>query len=268
LFITSPTDLRLQPASPCIDAGSNAAVPARLTTDAAGNSRIIDYPVVHQPGAIVDMGAYERPLALSVESGVFVTDGTSPSLKFALNNQLDLSSVSTSDVMISTVLSDGSPGSTLSAEGFSFDPPGRAISIELPPTLPDGNYRATLLAESVSDTYGVALRTSYTRDFFILGGDANHDRTVDISDLAILAMNWHGEGKYFSQGDFNYDGKVDAADLGILSSRWQQTLIPPPATAPTVWTRAPRRTPSRLVSILDETASPGRRSDSDVPGSN
>jgi predicted outer membrane repeat protein len=55
-------DLRLQITSPCIDAGSNAGVPAGVTTDLAGNARIIDIPGIHDPGAIVDMGAYEHPL--------------------------------------------------------------------------------------------------------------------------------------------------------------------------------------------------------------
>ncbi|MFI5377669.1 MAG: right-handed parallel beta-helix repeat-containing protein [Tepidisphaerales bacterium] len=74
LFLRNPSgsdygDLRLKPTSPCIDAGSNAAVPAGITTDLVGNTRIVDYPGVHDPGAIVDMGAYERQLPLAVSSG-------------------------------------------------------------------------------------------------------------------------------------------------------------------------------------------------------
>ncbi len=44
-------DLRLQPGSPAIDAGSNAAVPSGVTTDRDGSPRIM--------GKAVDMGAYE-----------------------------------------------------------------------------------------------------------------------------------------------------------------------------------------------------------------
>jgi len=44
-------DFRLQPNSPCIDAGSNEMVPADLTTDIAGNPRICN--------GRVDLGAYE-----------------------------------------------------------------------------------------------------------------------------------------------------------------------------------------------------------------
>ncbi|MDP6546339.1 MAG: choice-of-anchor Q domain-containing protein [Phycisphaerae bacterium] len=44
-------DYRLLPGSPCINGGDNSAIPADLTTDIAGDPRII--------GGIVDVGAYE-----------------------------------------------------------------------------------------------------------------------------------------------------------------------------------------------------------------
>jgi hypothetical protein len=49
--------------SPVIDAGDNAAVPAGVTTDLAGNDRFIDDPATADTGSgappLVDMGAYE-----------------------------------------------------------------------------------------------------------------------------------------------------------------------------------------------------------------
>ena len=50
LFV-SASNLHVQPGSPCIDAGNNAALPANVTTDLAGAPRI--------QGGGVDMGAYE-----------------------------------------------------------------------------------------------------------------------------------------------------------------------------------------------------------------
>jgi hypothetical protein len=47
----SSTNLQLEPTSPCINVGSNAALPSGDTTDLAGNPRVFDN--------IVDMGAYE-----------------------------------------------------------------------------------------------------------------------------------------------------------------------------------------------------------------
>ena len=59
---------RLGPGSPCIDAGTNAAVPIDVTTDLDGSPRFVDDPNTpdcqHAPGTcgrppVVDMGAYE-----------------------------------------------------------------------------------------------------------------------------------------------------------------------------------------------------------------
>jgi hypothetical protein len=57
LFV-STADLHLQSTSPCIDAGSNAAVPSGVTTDLDGDPRIVDGPDADSI-ATVDMGAYE-----------------------------------------------------------------------------------------------------------------------------------------------------------------------------------------------------------------
>jgi len=52
-FDAAGGNYRLQPSSPCIDAGDNSLVPPEVTTDLDGNPRI--YP----EGGTVDMGAYE-----------------------------------------------------------------------------------------------------------------------------------------------------------------------------------------------------------------
>jgi hypothetical protein len=62
-------DFQLGAGSPCIDAGNNAAVPAGVTTDLAGQPRFVDDPSVTDTGSgtppIVDMGAYERQIAVA-----------------------------------------------------------------------------------------------------------------------------------------------------------------------------------------------------------
>jgi len=67
----------------------------------------------------------------------------------------------------------------------------------------DGNYRVTLPAGSAIDVAGNVLVSDYAFDFYVLGGDANRDRKVDIQDLLIMATHWQGNSKVFSQGDFN-----------------------------------------------------------------
>jgi hypothetical protein len=110
--------------------------------------------------------------------------------------------------------------------------------------LPDGNYRATLLHSGVSDSSGKHPAANVTFDFFVLGGDANRDRVVNVVDLAILAANWGKSGRVFSDGDFSLDGTVDAADLGILAAHWQMTLPPLPPR------RTPIRQPAAVLSAL------------------
>ncbi|MGA2499316.1 MAG: right-handed parallel beta-helix repeat-containing protein, partial [Tepidisphaeraceae bacterium] len=65
-------DLRLQPGSPAVDSGSNAAVPAGVVVDAAGNARFYDVPSKADTGSgnapIVDMGAFETP-SLMADAG-------------------------------------------------------------------------------------------------------------------------------------------------------------------------------------------------------
>jgi hypothetical protein len=96
--------------------------------------------------------------------------------------------------------------------------------------LPDGNYRAALSAGNVTDLAGNPMAAPFSLDFFILAGDANHDRHVDVTDLGILATNWQGTGT-FSQADFNLDGHIDVTDLGILATNWQKTLPAPAVPA-------------------------------------
>ena len=98
--------------------------------------------------------------------------------------------------------------------------------------LADGDYRLTLFAGSLHDAAGSTLAADVTSDFFVLAGDANHDRTVDFNDLVILAQNYNKSGKTFAQGDFNYDGTVDFNDLVLLAQRYNTTLAFPAPAAP------------------------------------
>jgi hypothetical protein len=51
-------------------------------------------------------------------------------------------------------------------------------------------------------------------------GDANYDGAVDVGDLGILAANYGGSGKTWTEGDFNGDALVDVGDLGILAANY------------------------------------------------
>jgi hypothetical protein len=159
-----------------------------------------------------------------------------PSLKLAFNEDVS-ASLTVSDL----VLQNLTDLTTVPANAMALSYDGLTQTATL--TFPgfaggvpaDGNYRLTIHSADVTDPPGNPLdgdRDGYiggdhTFDFFVLAGDANRDRIVDIRDLAILSGNWKGSGTLFSQADFNYDGVVDAKDLGILSRNWQKSLLPP-----------------------------------------
>jgi hypothetical protein len=117
-----------------------------------------------------------------------------------------------------------------------------------PNGLPDGNYQAVVLASGVSDLAHNAMASSYTLNFSVLAGDATGDRSVDFSDLAVLAQHYNTTGGMtFAQGDFNYDENVDFLDLALLAQRYNTSLAAPavgsatpvsatPVTAPVVVT--------------------------------
>jgi len=103
----------------------------------------------------------------------------------------------------------------------------------------DGNYRVAVSAIGVYDVFATPLASGIDAPFYVLGGDANRNRTVDFNDLVLLARNFGQSPRTFSQGDFNYDGKVDFNDLVILARNFNRTLSAPPSPAPPAPTFAP-----------------------------
>lgn len=136
---------------------------------------------------------------------------------------------------------------------FLYESQTNAATFLLPATLADGNYQAWIA--SVSDQTGNTMAASTPFDFFVLGGDANRDRMVDVRDLVMLSSNWYGTSKTFSEADFNYDGVVNQLDLTILAQKWQARVEPPPPppTAPMATAagrRSPTRTPVRAIALV------------------
>jgi subtilisin family serine protease len=92
--------------------------------------------------------------------------------------------------------------------------------------LPDGRYRATLLAAGITNIAGAALAANHVLNFVFLRGDANHDGRVNLQDFNILAINFGQSPRDFTQGDFNYDGAVNLQDFNRLASNFGRSLAP------------------------------------------
>jgi hypothetical protein len=123
-----------------------------------------------------------------------------------------------------------------------------AFSPSGPQILMDGNYSLTLPSGPLRDIAGNPVASTYLMTFFVLAGDADRDRDVDVNDLGILASNWQQSPRNFSQGNFDYstDGVVGVNDLGILASQWQISL-----PAPGAWSRLPARRTAPPLRVID-----------------
>lgn len=99
-------------------------------------------------------------------------------------------------------------------------------------TLPDGRYRAKLVAAGITDLAGNRLPADYLFTFFVLSGDTDHNGNVNLEDFNTLAQNFGQPDRTFSQGDFNYDRMVNLLDFNILAMRFGQVLAAPALAGP------------------------------------
>jgi hypothetical protein len=59
---------------------------------------------------------------------------------------------------------------------------------------------------------------------FTMGGDADDNNTVDLTDFTFLAANFNKTGRTFGQGDFSRDGVVDLTDFTILAANFNKSV--------------------------------------------
>ena len=105
------------------------------------------------------------------------------------------------------LLVDGSLNNTLSVPPFDFN-----VNTT---SLPDGNHT---LAIKSKDSKGNTKTTQQT--ILVNNGDLNNDGTVNLSDLAVMAINWGATSATYSQGSIMGNGQVNISDLAILANNW------------------------------------------------
>ena len=190
-------------------------------------------PVVidgRQPGA---EGTYSLTInnvpssPVVVTSSSFAFDDRPQRVKLSFNANVS-ASLSVSDLQLrNTTTNQMIPADKIA---LAWDPATNTASFTFPGytygALPDGRYRATLPAGSVSDPQGNALAADVVLDFTFINGDANRDGRVNLSDFNVLAANFGQSNRKFSQGDFTYDGQVNLGDFNVLASRFGQAVAP------------------------------------------
>jgi hypothetical protein len=130
------------------------------------------------------------------------------------------------------------------------------VSIGFAGILADGNYQLTIKSGVTLNSAGDQLQSDFILPaFFVLAGDANHDRTVNLLDLDALATNFGESGVNFTGGDFDYSGTVGIADFNLLAGNFGKILATPsssPVALGTVLHKAPLQ--SQLTSqVFGET---------------
>lgn len=148
---------------------------------------------------------------------------------FAVEQRLDLS-LSEPATLNGATLTNLTTNEVLSGAQLQISANGDIVSIRRAGglLLSDGNWQLTAPAGALTDAAGNASTAPLSVDFFVLAGDANRDRAVNIADFSVLAGRFNQPGA-FADGDFNYSGAVEIGDFSILASRFNTSL--PPALA-------------------------------------
>jgi hypothetical protein len=113
-----------------------------------------------------------------------------------------------------------------------YDTINNRVTLTLPGITADGRYIVTLSSTGITNATGGQLDgdgngaagPDFDFNFFFLGGDANHDASVDFNDLVALAQHYNTPAVSPALGDFNYDGNVDFNDLVILAQHYNTSL--------------------------------------------
>ncbi len=111
---------------------------------------------------------------------------------------------------------------------LSYNATSNEATLLLTGELPNGNYTLAIDAGDIANSAGVpASGEPIVLDFFVLAGDANRDRTVDLADFTRLRNNFGSTAATFSDADFNLDGVVDLADFTLLRNNFGMALDEP-----------------------------------------
>jgi uncharacterized delta-60 repeat protein len=128
------------------------------------------------------------------------------------------------------VLTRDGAGAPPTVESVQWNAATRTATFVLAAGAPANDaYHAKLGAGSVTNSAGLANPVDTTADFFVLAGDGNRNRVVEIQDFNLLATNFGKSGMKYSQGNYDYsaDGKVTITDFNLLATNFGKSVPPP-----------------------------------------
>jgi hypothetical protein len=164
----------------------------------------------------------------AVTAAAFIYETAPQRLTFTFNQDVQ-NSLSTASIQVQRLTPNPA---TITVSNPIWDGATNTATFNFTGILPDGDYRARLLASGVNNGVNT-MAGDYLLNFFFLNGDLNHDRSVTISDFIDLAANFNTPVTLWSKGDLNYDGTVTISDFIDLSANFNKTLgTPLPALEP------------------------------------
>jgi hypothetical protein len=201
-----------------------------IAMDAAGDS-VVTWQSGLQDGSGFGIFAQRYAVVPEVTSSAFLFESSPHRLRFRFNHDVR-DRLGTDDLALQNLTT----GESIPSNQFAllYDPTSDvATFLYLGPgsdsiggVLPDGRYRATLLADGIITPQGASPPADHRFEFFFLNGDSNRDGQVNLSDFDILASNFGQKGTDFPHGDFTYDGTTDLEDFDVLASRFGAALPP------------------------------------------
>ena len=224
LFVNAAAgDFHFAAASPCINAGTAAALPSGVTlplTDFDGKPRVI--------GSAPDMGPYEFGVAAPVAvSGLIAMEGAPDlSVIHSAATQGGAFTVSFRKPGTTTEVYGATTGLTLNAN--------HAFGSFTLPAVPPGTYDVAIkgwkwLRVSIPN---VAVYAPLTLPAVLLpAGDANGDNSVDATDFGIFVSAYNSDSSvpgsgYDGNADFNMDGLVDPTDFSLFVGNFNTVGAP------------------------------------------
>jgi len=185
-----------------------------VAVDSTGDA-VIAWSSVPQDGSGRGIYAqrYLSAAAPAVTQSNFNPDTLPQRLSFQFNQNVG-TTISLSDIVVQQL--PGGP--TFAPSGINYDAASNTATFLFGTPLPDGRFRARLIASGIGGSGG-QLPADHFFEFVFLRGDADHDGDVDSDDFNILALNFGFSGRNFAQGNFNYDpaGLVNSDDFNLLA---------------------------------------------------
>jgi hypothetical protein len=220
--------LALSTGTPGISSGTVSALSTNVGVASGNFSQSVSTTVLSHAHPSFD--ADVDTASLTLDFGIHALDFDSPTRNFVLANRPDASGF-TAALDLDSINGSGSTAAlTTNAATFANLAAGGSNSFSAAMTTSAvGSFSASYnFGVSDQDLPGETSSSMILNLIgrVALGGDADLNNTVDLTDFTILASNFNTAQTDWTAGDFNNDGNVDLTDFTMLAANFNRTVTP------------------------------------------